>query len=276
MSTMINSAAMSERLRTVWAAGDYAAVADKLVLEVGRTAVEAAAITPSEQVLDVACGTGSASIPAATTGARVVALDIVPRLLDAGRAWAATAGVDVEWVEGDAGDLPFAAERFDVVLSTLGVQFAPFHEETASELARVCRPGGRIVLANWTPQGYIGRFFRTLSPYMPAPPAGVSAPPLWGDPDHVTRLFEGMGVTLSFARTTVEFREASAAAFIDFMATCYGPLVKAREALTADGRWDDLRTDLIALSDEMDTSTDGTWATESEYIVITGVKDGVS
>ncbi len=262
-------AALKERHRTTWAAGDYAAVADRLVLEVGRRAVESAAIRPGEEVLDVATGTGSAAIPAAAAGGRVTGLDLVPELLDVARVRAAEAGVAVGWVTGDAEDLPFADASFDVVTSTLGVQFTPRHEVAAAELVRVCRPGGRIVLANWTPEGYIGRFFRTLAPYMPPPPAGVSPPPLWGSEDHVTRLFEGSGATLGFTRTTVDFRHDSPGAFVDFMAADYGPLVMARTALAAQGRWDDLRADLVALSREMDVAGDGAFLVPSEYVIVT-------
>ncbi len=263
---------MADKLRATWDAGDYAEVADRLVMPLGPVAVDAAAITTGDEVLDVAAGTGNASIPAAAAGARVTGLDIAPGLLETARTRAARAGVAVEFVEGDAEDLPFADASFDVVTSTLGVQFAPHHEQTAAELARVLRPGGRMALCNWTPQGYIGRFFATLSPYMPAPPAGVSPPPKWGDPDHVTELFAGTGMTLSFARRTVDFRDGSPESFIDFMATCYGPLVKARELLTADGRWNDLRADLIALSAAMDEGTAGAFRTPSEYLVVTGRK----
>jgi SAM-dependent methyltransferase len=263
---------MADKLRATWDAGDYAEVAERLVLPLGPVAVEAAAIRAGDEVLDVAAGTGNASIPAAATGARVTGLDIAPGLVATARDRAARAGVTAEFVEGDAEDIAYPDASFDVVISTLGVQFAPHHERTAAELARVLRPGGRIALCNWTPQGYIGRFFATLSPYMPAPPAGVSPPPKWGDPDHVTALFEGTGVTLAFARRTVDFRDRSPESFVDFMATCYGPLVKAREMLSADGRWDDLRADLIALSAAMDEGTAGAFRVPSEYVVVTGRK----
>jgi SAM-dependent methyltransferase len=261
-----------ERHRATWAAGDYAEVAERLVMPLGRVAVEAAGIAAGDEVLDVATGTGSAAIPAAQAGARVTGLDLVPSLLDVARRRARTAGVEVDWVEGNAEELPFADASFDVVLSTLGVQFAPHHEQAAAELARVLRPGGRIAMCNWTPEGYIGRFFATLSPYMPAPPAGVSPPPRWGDPDHVTALFEGTGVTPAFSRRTIDFRDRSPESFIDFFATCYGPLVKAREMLSADGRWDDLRRDLIMLSTVMDEGTEGAFRIPSEYVVVTGRK----
>jgi SAM-dependent methyltransferase len=272
MTTGTQTPTMTDKLRATWDAGDYAEVAERLVMPLGPVAVEAAAVHAGDTVLDVATGTGNAAIPAAATGARVTGLDVAPGLLTTARTRATAAGVQVELVEGDAEDLPFADASFDVVLSTLGVQFAPHHEQTASELARVLRPGGRIALCNWTPQGYIGRFFATLSAYMPAPPAGVSPPPRWGDPDHVTALFAGTGITFTFARRTVDFRDASPEAFIDFMATCYGPLVKARELLTTDGRWEDLRADLIALSASMDEGTTGAFRTPSEYLVVTGHK----
>lgn len=271
-TTRTQAPTMADKLRATWDAGDYAEVAERLVMPLGPVAVEAAGIHAGDDVLDVAAGTGNAAIPAAATGARVTGLDIAPGLLATARDRAARAGVRVAFVEGDAEDLPYADASFDVVTSTLGVQFAPHHERTAAELARVLRPGGRMALCNWTPQGYIGRFFATLSPYMPAPPAGVSPPPRWGDPDHVSALFEGAGVTLTFARRTVDFRDRSPESFIDFMATCYGPLVKARELLSAEGRWDDLRADLIALSAAMDEGTAGAFRAPSEYLVVTGRK----
>jgi SAM-dependent methyltransferase len=270
--TQTQTPTMADKLRATWDAGDYAEVAERLVMPLGPVAVEAAAIHAGDEVLDVATGTGNAAIPAAETGARVTGVDIAPGLLATARARAAQAGVAVAYVEGDAEDLPFADASFDAVTSTLGVQFAPHHERTAAELARVLRPDGRMALCNWTPQGYIGRFFATLSPYMPAPPAGVSPPPRWGDPDHVAALFERTGVTLSFARRTVDFRDRSPESFVDFMATCYGPLVKARELLSADGRWDDLRADLIALSAAMDEGTAGAFRVPSEYLVVAGRK----
>src|SRR5262245_22185788 len=270
--TQTQQPTMADKLRATWDAGDYAEVAERLVMPLGPVAVDAAAIHAGDEVLDVAAGTGNASIPAAATGATVIGLDIAPGLLETGRSRAAKAGVSVEFVEGDAEALPYPDASFDVVISTLGVQFAPHHETTAAEMARVLRSGGRMALCNWTPQGYIGRFFATLSPYMPAPPAGVSPPPKWGDPDHVTALFEGTGITLSFARRTVDFRDRSPESFVDFMATCYGPLVKARELLSADGRWEDLRADLIALSASMDEGTAGAFRTPSEYLVVTGRK----
>jgi SAM-dependent methyltransferase len=252
--------------RVTWAAGDYAAVADRLVYEIGPRLVAAAGVGPESEVLDVACGTGNASIPAAAAGARVTGLDLVPDLLHTARERAGE--LDVEWLEGDAEDLPFADERFDVVLSAIGIQFAPRHQVVADELARVCRSGGSIGLANWTPEGYIGRFFKTLAPYMPALPDGASGPPLWGSPDHIDALF-GDAVAFEYERQTVDFVHDTPAAFVDFMATEYGPLVKAREALGE--RWPELRADLNALSEEMNSGVDG-FCVASEYLLAVGRK----
>ena len=270
MTTGTQTPTLIDRHRATWAAGDYAEVAERLVMPLGPVAVETAGVRAGDEVLDVATGTGNAAVPAAAAGATVTGLDLVPELLETARRRAADAGVQVEWVAGNAEELPFPDASFDVVLSTLGVQFTPHHEQTAAELARVLRPGGRLALCNWTPEGYIGRFFATLSPYMPAPPAGVSPPPRWGDAGHVAGLFDGTGVALSFSRRTVDFRDRSPEAFVDFMATCYGPLVKAREMLTPEGRWEDLRGELIALSAAMDEGTAGAFRVPSEYLVVSG------
>jgi SAM-dependent methyltransferase len=261
-----------DRHRAIWAAGDYAQVAERLVMPIGGRLVSRLAVGAGEDVLDVATGTGSAAIPAAAAGATVTGLDLVPDLLDVARRRAREAGAEVEWIAGDAEDLPFPDRSFDVVMSAIGIQFAPDHRRSAHEIARVCRPGGRIGLCNWTPEGYIGRFFATLRPYMPAPPAGASPPPLWGSATHVEDLFAGTGVTLAYERDTVAFEHDSPEAFIDFMATFYGPLVMARAALTPDGRWDDLRSDLIELSASMDSGTRSGFHVDSEYLVVVGTR----
>jgi ubiquinone/menaquinone biosynthesis C-methylase UbiE len=261
-----------DKHRATWGTGDYAEVAERLVLPLGPEIVAEIGVGPQDDVLDVATGTGNAAIPAALSGARVTGLDLVPDLLSVARGRAAEAGVDVTWVEGDAEALPFEDGRFDVVLSTLGVQFTPDHRRSAHELARTCRPGGRIGLCNWTPEGYIGRFFATLSPYLPPPPAGASPPPRWGSEAHVTEIFEGTGVTFRFERRTIDFTDTSPEAFIDFMAAAYGPLVKAREALTPEGRWESLRSELIAMTAASNVATDGSFRAPSEYLVVVGRK----
>ncbi len=255
--------------RATWDSGDYAAVARDLVTEVAEAAVEAARPGPGDELLDVATGSGNAAIPSAIAGARVTGLDLAPSLLEAAQRKATAAGVVVDWVEGDAEALPFADASFDKVLSVLGVQFAPHHEASARELARVVRPGGQIVLCSWTPQGYIGQFFKTIGPYMPAPPEGTSPPPLWGDEGHVKGLFDGRGVDFDFERRSVIFQQESPASFVDYMADNYGPLLKARERLIPEGKWPDLRADLVALSESLNQTPDG-FSVPSEFLVVRG------
>lgn len=255
--------------RATWAAGDYTAIADAYVIPVAQTALAAAAVQPGEELLDVAAGSGNASIPAAQAGAQVTALDLVPELLEIGRARAAQAGASIRFVEGDAEAMPLPDDAFDVLVSVVGVQFTPRHAATAGELLRVLRPGGRFVLANWTPAGFIGQVFKTMSPYMPKPPAGAGAPPLWGDEAHVRSLFPGHGIELSFETHSTDFTADSPAGFVEFMADNYGPVLKARERLSQDGRWDSLRAELIALCERSNVEAD-TFRAPSEYLVITG------
>src|SRR5436189_1953683 len=181
--------ALKAKHRAMWAFGDYPAVATDLVSELGPVLVGACEIQPGARVLDVAAGTGNAAIPAAEAGANVVASDLTPELLEAGQREAARRGTRLEWRQPDAEDLPFADGEFDTVMSCLGVMFAPYHQASADELIRVCRPGGRIGLVNWTPEGFIGQMFATMKPYAPPPPAGVQPPPLWGSEDHVRALY---------------------------------------------------------------------------------------
>jgi SAM-dependent methyltransferase len=174
--------------RATWAAGDYAAIAELIDEAPPRDLLARVEVTPGQEVLDVATGTGNIAIPAAAAGAQVVGLDLTPELFGTARRRAEEHGVVVDWVEGDAEDLPFEDERFDRVLSAFGVQFAPRHEIVAHELARVCRPGGRIGLVNWTPEGQVGELFKIMGRYLPAPPDYASPPPLWGSEDHVRGL----------------------------------------------------------------------------------------
>jgi len=259
--------------RATWASGDYVAVADAFVRDVGATAVAAAALEPGTEVLDVATGAGNAAIPAAVAGARVTGLDLVPELLATGAERARAAGVEIEWVEGDAEALPFADERFDTVLSVLGVQFAPRHEVTARELVRVTRPGGAIVLACWTPAGFIGQMFKTMAPYLPPAPDGASPPPLWGHQDHVRGLFAHTDVDLAFETHSASFHADSPSDFVEFMADHYGPVLKARDRLAPDGRWAALRAELVALCERANVAVDG-FRADSEYLLTLGHKRG--
>ena len=266
MSAIAEVQALKEIHRKTWASGDYARIAE-LVTHVGETVVARAGVRPGSDVLDVAAGTGNASIPAAAAGARVVASDLTPELFSAGRSRATQARVQIEWVEADAEDLPFDDESFDYVLSSLGVQFAPRHEVVAAELVRVCRPGGTIALGNWAADGYIGRFWSVMGAYLPPPPDYASPPAAWGREGHVARLFERHPVEIGFERDAVEIETDSPAAFIDLMADFYGPLLQVRNKLSAAGRWEALREELIALSNDVNTASDGRFCTSSEFLV---------
>jgi SAM-dependent methyltransferase len=258
--------------RATWAAGDYAAVAEMIDEVPPRDLLARVEITPGQEVLDVATGTGNIAVRAAATGAQVVGLDLTPELFETARRRARGRGVSIEWVEGDAEELPFEDESFDRVLSAFGVQFAPRHELVAAELARVCQPGGRIGLVNWTPEGQIGELFRILGGYLPAPPDYASPPPLWGSEAHVRELFAGTGVELEFARGHNPWRFDSAEQYVAFFETRYGPTLKARARLTAEGRWQECRAELLAMAERRNEASDGSLAMNAEYLVVVGHK----
>ena len=260
--------------RATWAAGDYAAVARHIDEIPPRDLLSRMAIQPGQEVLDVATGTGNLAIRAAAAGAVVTGLDLTPELFETARARAAAHDVVVDWVEGDAEELPFEDERFDHVLSAFGIQFAPRHEIVARELARVVRPGGRIGLVNWTPEGLIGGLFKIMGSYMPAPPAFASPPPLWGSTDHVRRLFAGSRVELEFARGHNPWRFESPEAWVSFMETAYGPTLKARQRLTAEGTWDECRAEIVALAERRNEASDGSLHMEAEYLITVAHKVG--
>ena len=179
---------LAAKHRAMWASGDYPTIVADVVAPLGPLLIEATGICAGDRVLDVAAGTGSVAIPAAQTGASVVASDLTPELLVTGQAIAAERGVSLEWQEANAEEMPFADNEFDAVLSSIGVMFAPHHQLAADELVRVCKPGGRIGVISWTPEGFIGQMFATMKPYVPAPPPGVQPPPLWGNENHIHAL----------------------------------------------------------------------------------------
>ncbi|MFG1929333.1 class I SAM-dependent methyltransferase [Mycobacterium sp. NPDC048908] len=228
MTAAADHSQIAAKHRAMWASGDYPKLAADLVTPLGPVLVEATGIGPGDRVLDVAAGTGNAAIPAARTGASVIASDLCPELLDSGRALAAEQGVELEWREANAHALPFGDNEFDVVMSCIGVMFAPFHQLSADELVRVTKPGGRIGLINWTPEGHIGRLFAAMKPYMPAPPPGAQPPPLWGQEDHVRGLFgERVGDLVMQRRTLPVHHFADGAAFRDYFKATYGPTITA-------------------------------------------------
>ncbi len=260
--------------RDIWAAGDYAAVAERIDEVPPQELLSRVEIRPEADVLDVATGTGNVALRAAANGARVVGLDLTPELFDTARSRARLQGLAIDWVEGDAEQLPFADESFDVVLSAFGVQFAPRHEVVAAELARVCRPGGQIGLVNWTPEGKIGELFKIMGAYMPAPPEYASPPPLWGTEEHLRGLFGDTPVELEFQRGHNPWRFDSAEHWVVFMETHYGPTLKARERLSAEGRWEECREEIHALAERHNEATDGSLFTQAEYLITLGRKTG--
>jgi ubiquinone/menaquinone biosynthesis C-methylase UbiE len=211
--------------RAVWALGDYHRFATATVWEVGPVLVAACGISPGQRVLDVAAGTGNVAIRAAEAGAQVVASDLTPENFEAGRREARTRGVEVEWVEADAEALPFADGAFDVVTSTFGAMFAPDHQAVADELVRVCRPGGTIGMANFTPDGLAAEFFGVLTPYMPAPPPGALPPVLWGSEEHVRELFGDRVESLELNRRQYVERASSPGEYVELFRATFGPVV---------------------------------------------------
>jgi SAM-dependent methyltransferase len=250
--------------RAGWAAGDYPAIARRQLWPVGERIVRNAGVRPGEDVLDVACGTGNAALRAAQAGARTVGVDLTPRLLEVGRSLASETGAAVDFREGDAEALPVPDASFDVVLSVFGCMFAPRHHVVARELGRVARPGGRIGICSWTPEGSVGRFFRALGGYMPPPPSFAAPPLLWGTEDHVREIFADTGVKFEFLRETVEFSPLeSLDAEMEFVTTKFGPLIMARKFLEPQGRWSALLDDLARLLERPEPS---------EYLVALGTK----
>ena len=265
--------ALKAKHRATWALGDYGTVAADLIPDMGRALVDACRVGAGDRVLDVAAGTGNAAIPAAERGATVVACDLTPELMAVGRELALRRGVDVEWREADAESLPFVDGEFDVVLSCVGVMFAPHHESSARELARVCRSGGTIGLANWTPEGFIGQMFAAMKPYVPPPPSGALPPPLWGDEDHVRSLFGPSVAEVRARRESVRVeRFADPGGFVEYFKSKYGPTVAAYRGMDADvDRQAGLDGELAALARRHALGGDGL-RMDWEYLVVTARK----
>jgi SAM-dependent methyltransferase len=257
-------AELKRRARSTWAAGAYGEVASRELWPLGERVVRRAGIRPGEDVLDVACGTGNATIRAAQAGGRVVGLDLTPELLEQGRKLAAETSLEVAWVEGDAEALPFVDASFDVVLSVLGVMFAPRHEVAAAELVRVLRPGGRLVLCNWARDGVMNRVFDAVARYLPPPPRFAAPPALWGAEEPVRALFAEAPIELEFERGVHELPPfESAEANVDYHTTTFGPLMAARATTEANGRWPELRSRLVELHDAL---------VSAEYLLVLGRK----
>jgi SAM-dependent methyltransferase len=265
--TSIITDPLKARHRTMWGLGDYPLVADTVVAELGAILVAACGVKPGDHVLDVAAGAGNAAIPPRGRARRSSRATSTPALLEAGKARAAD--LAIRWEEADAEALPYADGEFDVVLSCLGVMFAPHHQACADELVRVCRSGGTIGLVSWTPGGFIGQLFATMKPYVPLPPPGASPPPLWGSAEHVRLLFGDDRVTdLETRVATVPITAfATAEEFRDFFKTNYGPTVVAYRGIADDPeRVAALDADLAALARRHDL---GGGAMEWEYLLVT-------
>jgi SAM-dependent methyltransferase len=262
----IDVSGIKEGQKAMWTAGDYPEVALRIAA-VGEYVAQRAGAAAGIELLDVATGNGNVSIPAAQAGARVTGLDLTPKLLEAQRERARAAGVEVELVEGDAEELPFADGSFDRVTSCFGVMFAPRQQVAADELVRVTRPGGEIVVAAWTPEGVVGRLFRVTASFMPPPPEGLQPPVLWGTEDHVRGLFAGSGAELSCELRTVAFEGESVQAWLDRDERILGPALMAKAALEPQGRYGELRGQLVELHEQVNEADDGSFKAQAEYLV---------
>ena len=261
--------AVKSRQQATWSSGDYAVIGTTLSIT-GELLCEAVELRPGQRVLDVAAGNGNATLAAARRWADVTSTDYVAALLERGRERAAAERLPVRFQEADAEQLPFADGSFDVVLSVFGVMFTPNQEQAARELLRVCRSGGKIGLANWTPDGFIGQVFRTIGKYVP-PPAGVKSPALWGTEQRLRELFGDGIAALKINRRIFVFRYRSAEHMLDVFRTYYGPMLKAFAALDADGQAG-LAADLIALLERFNVGGPETLAVPSEYLEVVALR----
>jgi SAM-dependent methyltransferase len=257
--------ALKARQHGAWSSGDYAIVGTTLQI-VGEELCEALDVRAGQTVLDVAAGNGNATLAAARRWCDVMSTDYVPSLLERGKARAAADGLSVEFKEADAEALPFADASFDAVVSTFGVMFTPNQDRAASEMVRVCKRGGKIGLANWTPGGFIGQVFKTLGGYLP-PPAGAKSPALWGTKARLDEMFAASAADIKVTPKHFVFRYRSPQHSLDIFRTYYGPVLKAFAALDA-AKQGGLQHDLLALIAAMNRSGDGTMVVPSEYLEV--------
>jgi ubiquinone/menaquinone biosynthesis C-methylase UbiE len=265
----VDLVAMKARQHGAWSSGDYAVVGTTLQI-VGEQLCESMDLRSGQKVLDVAAGNGNATLAAARRWCDVISTDYVPSLLERGRARAEAEGLPVEFMEADAEALGFADASFDAVLSTFGVMFTPNQDKAAAELLRVCKSGGKIGLANWTPEGFIGQLFKTLGKYLP-PPAGAKSPALWGTQARITEMFGTSAASINAEKRFFTFRYRSAEHFLDVFRNYYGPTLKAFAALD-EANQRAFADDLLALIAKMNRAEDGTMAVPSEYLEVVIVK----
>lgn len=257
--------ALKARQQGAWSSGDYAVVGITLQI-VGEQLCEALDLRSGQKVLDVAAGNGNATLAAARRWCDVVSTDYVPSLLARGRNRAVAEGLSITFEEADAEALPFADASFDAVVSTFGVMFTPDQDKAAAELLRVCRSRGKIGLANWTPEGFIGQLFKTLGKYLP-PPAGAKSPALWGTEARIKDMFGPSAAAISAERRNFTFRYRSPEHFLEVFRNYYGPMLKAFAALDAANQ-QGLRNDLLALISRMNRTEDGTVVVPGEYLEV--------
>ena len=273
MSSAVPDSELKTRHRAMWASGDYPSMVETFLLPLGPHLVEACGIEAGMSVLDVAAGTGNASLPAAARGADVTASDLTPELLEAGRARAEAQGLRLDWVVADAERLPFEDASFDVVMSSIGAMFAPHHEAVAGELVRVCRPGGTIGMLNWTPEGMIGALFATMKQFLPPPPPGAQPPPLWGSEEHLQAL---MGGRVEFGTLERDVLEITAferpGDYGEHFKTLYGPAIGARANAAKEGREAEFDEALDRLCVEWDRGDRDHARFEMEYLLAVGTK----
>lgn len=258
-------AAVKLKQKAAWSAGDYAVIGTTLQM-VGETLCEALDLRAGARVLDVAAGNGNATLAAARRWCDVVSTDYVGALLERGQARASAEGLAVQFQEADAENLPFSDASFDVVLSTFGVMFTPNQQRAADELARVCKPGGQIGLANWTPAGFIGELFKLIGRYIP-PPAGVKSASLWGTEERLRELFGERIATLDTAHRNFVFRYRTPQHWIETFRTYYGPMQKAFSAVDA-AQQESLAADLTQLAQRFNRAKDGAMVVPSEYLEV--------
>jgi len=273
MSVTVSDTELKARHRKMWASGDYPRMVETFLLPLGPRLVQACDVRPGQRVLDVAAGTGNASLPAAERGASVTASDLTPELLEAGRRRAEARGLELEWTEADAEHLPFDDGSFDVVMSAIGVMFAPHHQDAADQLVRVCRPGGTIGLLCWAPDGMLGALFATMKPFAPPPPPGAQPPPLWGSPDHLRTLF---GDRVEWRSQTREILEITAFTephdYARHFRSYYGPTIAARANAVREGREAEFDTALDRFCDEWNRGTPDRARFEMEYLLAVGTR----
>jgi len=258
-------AAVKTRQQAAWSSGDYAIVGTTLQI-VGESLCEALDLRAGQTVLDVAAGNGNATLAAARRWCEVTSTDYVPSLLVRGRARAEAEGLKVQFQEADAEALPFADKTFDALVSTFGVMFTPNQDKAAAEMIRVCKSGGKIGLANWTPDGFIGQLFKTIGKHM-APPAGVQSPALWGTRARIEDLFVADASSIQVTPRLYTFRYRSPQHWLDVFRTYYGPVLKTFAALPPQGQ-QALADDLLALVGRFNRASDGTVAAPGEYLEI--------